>query len=112
MSDEEKINCVFFMDNLPAHKTSEMYKFYNKNKLKILFNAPYISNFNMIEYVFRYIKNITYKKLYNSLLNLKKDVEEIIQSLQLKDSLERLYKETLSNSINFIENNRYMNLYN
>ena len=37
INKEEISNNLFFMDNLAAHKTAEMYKFYNDNKLKALF---------------------------------------------------------------------------
>ena len=112
MSKEEIRETVFFMDNLTSHKTLEMYKFYKENKLKILFNTPYISSFNMIEYVFRFIKNITYKNLYSSLFELQQAINNIIESDKLRFTLEKLYKETLFNYINFIEQNKFMNLNN
>ena len=87
-----------------------MYKFYNDNNLKVLFNTPYISHFNMIELVFRFIKNITYKSLYSSIDKLKKEVVEIIEGEALKNSLPKLYRETLSNYIKFIEDNKELNL--
>ena len=112
MSKEEIRETVFFMDNLTSHKTLEMYKFYKENKLKILFNTPYISSFNMVEYVFGYIKNITYKNLYSSLFELQQAINNIIESDKLRFTLEKLYKETLFNYINFIEQNKFMNLNN
>ena len=110
MTQKEKENSVFFMDNLSSHKTLELFSFYKDNKLKVLFNSPYVSEFNMIEYCFRFIKNITYKKIYENILSLKKDVVEIIESQSFLNSLEGLYKDTLLNYINFVEKNQNINL--
>ena len=110
MSKIEIKNAVFFMDNLNSHKTCELFSFYKNNNIKVLFNCPYISEFNMIEYCFRYIKNLTYKRLYSSIFELKKDVTEIIKSKNFENTLEKLYKDTLSNYINFIDKNKYQNL--
>ena len=110
MTQKEKENSVFFMDNLSSHKTLELFSFYKDNKLKILFNSPYVSEFNMIEYCFRFIKNLTYKKIYENISSLKKDVVEIIESQSFINSLQGLYKDTLLNYINFVEKNQNINL--
>ena len=91
LSQNEIKNSGFFMDNLSSHKTCELYEFYKKYNLKILFNSPYQSSFNMIEYCFRYIKNNTYKKLYEELSDLMNDVEEIIKSENFKEYLEKFF---------------------
>ena len=109
MTQEEIKNSVFVLDNLISHKTLELYKFYSERKLKILFNAPYISEFNMIEFFFRYLKNITYKKLYSSINELKKDLLEIINEPKSKEVLEKIYKETLGNYISFYNENKNLN---
>ena len=48
---------VNVLDNLKYHKTRELYDFYLNNKDNILFNPPYVSSFNDIEYSFRNLKN-------------------------------------------------------
>lgn len=89
-----------------------MFSFYNKNNLKILFNIPYKSNFNMIELAFRNIKNLTYKKLYSKIENLKHDIKAIIEGDLIKSSLAKLFKETLIEYQNFINVNLEYNLEN
>ena len=64
----------------------------------------------MIELVFRYIKNITYKNVYNKLVDLKKDVIKILESNQLEKSLNSLYKETLEQILLFIQNNNQIDI--
>ena len=110
MTKEQINNSIFILDNLICHKTLELYQFYNENKLKILFNAPYISEFNMIEYLFRYLKNITYKKLYCSVKELKSDVISLINNAENIDILEKIYKETLRKYISFYNENKLLNL--
>ena len=41
----------------------------------------------MIELVFRFLKNIFYKKFYNNSKELENDIKEIIESGRIKDSL-------------------------
>ena len=110
MSLEEKKNHFIILDNLSSHLTLDLFKLYNENDLKILFNVPYKSNWNMIELVFRLIKNITYKKIYANINLLEKDISDIIKSGKIEISLKGLYKETLVNYYNFINNNKFLDL--
>ena len=45
----------------------------------------------MIEYVFGYIKNITYRKIYQTLNGLLFDVKIILKSDKIKNALKNLY---------------------
>lgn len=112
MTEQEKQDHIFLMDNCSCHLTSEMFKFYSDNKLKILFNIPYYSNFNMIENVFRLIKNLTYKKLYETSEILKNDIKEIIKNKIGADSLGKLYNSTLIEYKNYLDNHLSIDLNN
>lgn len=92
---------------MSCHLTSDLFELYNKGNLKILFNAPYQSQWNMIELVFRFLKNKIYKKLYNNNKELEKDIIEIIESGKIEVSLPLLYNETLYHYLFFI--NKYYN---
>ena len=108
---EKKIeNFLFILDNFSGHLTLQLFKFYREKKLKILFGVPYASNFNMVENVFRLIKNITYKKLYDDIELLTKDIINIINLDTTINSLNRLFSETLGEYISFIEKNRLIDL--
>lgn len=110
MNEQEKNSHIIILDNLSAHLTSDLFQLYNKKGLKILFNVPYNSPWNMIELVFRFIKNITYKQLYPNISSLEKDILNIIKSGKIEESLPALYKETLVKYYNFIINNKNINL--
>ena len=62
MTEEERKNSFIILDNLSCHLTSDLFSFYKDSKLKVLFNVPYQSLWNMIELVFRLVKNKTFKK--------------------------------------------------
>ena len=64
----------------------------------------------MIEYVFRKIKNITYKNLYSSIEELKTSLNHIINSNDFNKGIKLLFKETIINYISFNNKNKNMNL--
>ena len=98
------------MDNCTSHSTSKMFEFYRNNQLKILFNTPYRSSFNMVELVFRHIKRETYTHIYDSFDDIKNTINIILNGELIKKSLILFYKETLNNYINFIQLNNSINL--
>ena len=109
MDDKEQNDNIIIMDNMTSHLTSDMFETYNKYKLKILFNVPYKSMWNMIELVFHTIKNITYKKLYKNIKDLENDINNIIKSGKIEETLFSLYQETLTHYANFL-NERFKEL--
>ena len=110
LNQNEKENSIFIMDNLTSHLTKPLFEFYYKKKLKVLFNVPYLSKFNMIEICFRTLKNITYKKIFANISELKNEIKNIIKGDYLNSLLNKLYKETLNNYINYINDNINLNL--
>ena len=102
LSLEERQKSLIFMDNLSAHCTSTIFQFYKNKKLKILFNAPYMSPFNMVELCFRQIKRETYKHLYSSVKELKENIIKIINEESFRKQLKSLFKETLNKYLKFI----------
>lgn len=110
IGNDEKDNYVFILDNFTGHLTAELFELYNEKKIKVLFSVPYASNFNMIENVFRLIKNKTYKKIYNSMENLKNDIINILNDNSTILTLKKLFSETIREYIKFINKNKYFNL--
>ena len=55
---------LIVLDNLAVHKTKELFQFYKDNKVNIVFNSPYVSKFNAIEFTFRDLKKILYSKVF------------------------------------------------
>ena len=108
--EKEVEKYLFILDNFSGHLTLELFEFYKEKKIKILFGVPYASNFNMIENVFRLIKNNTYIKLYDSTETIAKDIIEILGRDSTRNSLNNLFIETLGEYISFIEENNLINL--
>ena len=110
LTDDEKKNSIVIMDNLLSHLAKELFEFYYANKLKSLFNAPYLSKFNMIEVCFRVLKNKTYKTIYKNITELKIELKILIEGDYLINFLNKLFIETLNNYLNYISNNIKLNL--
>lgn len=53
---------LIVLDNLFVHKIKDLFQFYKDNKINIVFNSPYASKFNAIEYTFRDLKKIYIQK--------------------------------------------------
>ena len=104
LSDEEKNKTLIIYDNATYHLTKDIISFFKENQIKGLTICPYRSNFNMIELVFRYVKNIIYKNVYERIGDLKADVDKILDGENIKSSLINLYKETLLQYVLFIQN--------
>ena len=66
------------MDNLSCHRTNKVIKLCNKNKINIIFNVIYKSNFDAIELTFRSLKIKIYKKLYESVNSVSDNVKRIL----------------------------------
>ena len=105
LTDEEKESSILIMDNCRSHLSPKLFEFYSNNKLKILFNIPYQSTFNMIEGCFRFIKNLIYKRPYNNISQLTNDIIKIIEGVEFKTCLRKLYHETLVVYKNYITSN-------
>ena len=84
LDENERKNTVIFADNASFHFGQKVIDTYKKYKCKVLFNTPYLSEFNCIELIFRYIKNIYYKHLYNSIEQLEEHIRSIIDNINEK----------------------------
>jgi transposase len=67
-------NRSFLMDNASIHKSKKMIKYIKDNNLKVIYNIPYCSEYNPIEYIFSLLR----KKLLNEEINNEKDIIKII----------------------------------
>ena len=110
LDNNDNSNYILFMDNASIHLSLDLMKFYSKNKLKILFNVPYASFFNMAELCFRAIKKIIYGFIFSSIEEVESKVIEILKSDKLNAQIPLLYKETLREYVKFIDDNININL--
>jgi len=67
-------NNVYFMDNATIHKTLKFKELQKKLNLKIIYNAPYKSQYNPIEFVFSLLR----KYIQKGINNTKQDIINII----------------------------------
>ena len=109
--EESKKNKLVIMDNAKIHLTKEVIKIFEENNIKVITISPYNSDQNMIELVFRHIKN--YLKKYNlkSLNKLKNKIKEIIEKEEIQKTLIKLYKTTLLYYKRFMDKNNDLEKY-
>ena len=112
INEDERKKIIIVMDNASFHVGHEVIDFFKEKKIKGLTISPYRSFFNMAEFIFRYLKNIIYKNVYNNMESLKKDVNRILKSENLKNSLKNLFRETLQQYVLFIQNHENFDLSN
>lgn len=68
----------------------------------------------MTELTFRFLKNRTYKNLYNTIEEMKNEIINILEGDELEKALVKLYRETLDKYkyfINEYEKKDYNNIY-
>ena len=112
MKDKKIDQYAIILDNLACHKTKELFDYYLENKINIIFNAPYISKFNAIEYSFRDLKKIIYSKIYGNEEEMINDVAKILVSDEFQKKLMNHCKETYINYLNVYKEEKYLNLNN
>lgn len=103
---------VLILDNCSSHKSEEVIKYLNNNKINTIFTPPYQSTFTPIELAFRAIKKINYLKIYNDVKELLNDVELFLNDEKTKKTLLYNYKETINQYISYIDLNNNINLNN
>ena len=83
------------MDNVAIHGTLEVMKLFADNKLKVVYNTPYLSFFNMAELCFRSLKKVIYDNLFSSIEEVESKIIDILESQKFQAQLPLLFKETL-----------------
>lgn len=110
LKNESVENFVFVLDNLSCHKTPSMKKLFLDNKINVLFNSPYMSEWNCIELAFRALK----RKYYHILFETKEEqinyIKRFLENKEFSKTLEFNYCETLKEYRKFITNNENINL--
>ena len=101
---------ILIMDNLSSHKTEELIKFYKANNINVVFNSPYISQWNSIELAFRAIKKQYYQKIFETEENLEEYVSKIINSEEFSKTIFLNFGETLKEYRKFVLETNDLNL--
>ena len=101
---------VVVMDNLSIHKTKNLINTYFEKKMNIVYNTPYLSSFNCIEFAFRTLKKKIYSKTYEDINKVIEDSSKYLDSIEFKNCLKNNYKDTIENYLMFSEKYKYLNL--
>jgi len=99
------VNYMFILDNASYHLSKDVKEFSKKNKIKILFNIPYKSEFNAIEIAFHLIKNNLYKEMPSNQKELIKRIIYYIDDKSINDYIPKVYIKTLETYVKFYEDN-------
>ena len=92
--DKENKN-VYFLDIARVHKTKSFNKIKEENKFNIIYDAPYQSKYNPIEYVFTLLRKQIQKysnKSYNQLINIINNINKNITESKLKNIFNHVIK--------------------
>jgi transposase len=87
-------NSTYLIDNASIHKNKKTNDFYKKNKLHIVYNAPYQSKFNPIEMVFSLLRKKLNKKIVKTNEEIKQVIELFIIEIK-KEELENIFNHSI-----------------
>jgi transposase len=110
LNDEERNKLLLIIDNATFHRTEENIKNFISKKIRILYTSPYKSELNPIEYVFRHIKNYTYKKIFNNFEELEDFIKDIINFRINPNNLDLMIQTALKEFLYFNSKNNDKNL--
>jgi transposase len=79
------------MDNASIHKSKKMTKYIKDNNLNVIFNIPYCSEYNRIEYIFL----LLIKKLLSEEKNDKEDIIKIM--IKFKKEINKVHIKNIFN---------------
>ena len=109
--EECKKNKLVIMDNEKFHLTKNVRKICEEYKIKLITISPYNSAQNMIELIFRLLKNILKRFNFKTIKNLENKIVDLIEGEEIKKILIKLYKSTLLYYKRFFEKNTELEKY-
>ena len=98
ISDKKNKN-IYFIDNASIHKTKKFQKLIIELNLNIIYNAPYHSEFNPIEYVFSLLR----KNIQNNINRTKEEIINIINNF-IKNIKSEYLKNIFNHSFKLLNN--------
>ena len=103
---------IIILDNLSSHKTKKLLNFYQSNNMNIVFNVGYCSYFNSAELSFRSLKKHLYRKIFENINEVEKEVVSFLSDSSFRKTLLANYKETLEQYKMFYEQNNNLTFNN
>jgi len=99
---ENKENKTIFIDNASIHTSKKAKELYKKNKMHIIFNAPYHSEFNPIEYVFSILRNEINRNPNDTIEKIKLTIDNFINNIK-GETLSNIFNNCIKKINNFIK---------
>ena len=91
-----------FIDNASIHTSKKAKELYKKNNMHIIFNAPYHSEFNPIEYVFSILRNEINRNPNDSIEKIILTVENFITTIK-GETLSNIFNNCIKKINNFLK---------
>jgi transposase len=99
---EDKENKTIFIDNASIHTSKKAKELYKKNNMHIIFNAPYHSEFNPIEYVFSMLRNEINRNPNDSIEKIKLTIDNFITKIK-RDTLKNIFNNCINKIDKFLK---------
>jgi transposase len=92
---------TFFLDNASIHRSKIFQKYIKENNLKIIYNVPYHSHLNPIEYIFSLLRRELLNGDTSSLENIGKIITNFKKNLD-KDIIKNIFNKCINEIKEFI----------
>ena len=99
--NDKEIKSIF-IDNASIHTSKKAKELYKKNNMHIIFNAPYHSEFNPIEYVFSILRNEINRNPNDSIEKIILTVENFITTIK-GETLSNIFNNCIKKINNFLK---------
>jgi transposase len=99
---DNKENMSIFLDNASIHTCNSSKDLYKKNNMHIIFNAPYHSEFNPIEYIFSMLRNEINRNQNNTINEIEKTINKFMTEIK-EESISNIYNNCIKKIKTFIE---------
>ena len=96
-----KNKLTFLLDNASIHKSKKFNKFSNDNKLKLIYNVPYHSHLNPIEYVFSLLRRELLNGDTGSLEKIGKIISNFKKTIEIK-TINNIFNKCINDINEFI----------
>jgi transposase len=96
-----KNKLTFFLDNASIHRSKLFNKYVKENQIKLIYNVPYHSHLNPIEYIFSLLRRELLKGETSSLENIGKIIANFKKNLD-KKIIENIFNKCIDEINEFI----------
>jgi len=99
MNKINKNKKCLFLDNATIHKNKELNTYVTEQNIKMIYNIPYMSIYNPIEFINKMIRNRIHENNFNSI----EDLHNILNKFKNENNVEK-FKNMYNHSLNLLKN--------